>query len=160
MVSLNQVVERLKASRRHFLKHVQGVTDEQSNWKPYPNCLSINETLRHLRVDDLAAMDSMETGEEPKYEEIQQRVQADSGSLGMEDLLKLLAESHDLLVKYIETKYENQSLDAEICVWGNRMPLVLGVPYLSGEDYYHAGQVAFIRQATDPSWNYYGEIYG
>ena len=30
---------------------------------------------------------------------------------------------------------------------------------ISSEDYYHAGQITFIRMATDPQWDYYRSIY-
>ena len=32
--------------------------------------------------------------------------------------------------------------------------------YVSADDFYHAGQVAFIRMATDPAWCYSTEIFG
>ena len=35
-----------------------------------------------------------------------------------------------------------------------------GIAYFSSEDFYHMGQVSFIRQASDPTWNYYEAIYG
>lgn len=160
MQTTADLIKGIEFSRQHFLKHVKGMTTEQCDWKPYPNCLSVRETLRHLRVDDLAAMDSMESGKEPKYEELQARVAQDSSELNTADLIKLLEESHAQLKQYLETKYGNQPLDTMITVWGHQMPLSAGIPYFSGEDWYHAGQVAFIRQATDPDWNYYAEIYG
>jgi hypothetical protein len=38
--------------------------------------------------------------------------------------------------------------------------LRVAVAYLTAEDFYHAGQLAFIRMATDPGWDYFGSIYG
>ena len=51
-------------------------------------------------------------------------------------------------------------LDAEFSAFGSKMKLAAGIPHLSSEDYYHAGQVSYIRMATDPAWDYYGHVYG
>ena len=50
-------------------------------------------------------------------------------------------------------------MDTEVSAYGTPMKLGRAIAHLSSEDFYHAGQVAFIRIATDPSWDYYAVIY-
>ncbi len=160
MPTIEELVQRLEKSRAHFAKHVKGMTDEQCAWKPYPECMSVLETLAHLRVDDIAAMESLDTGEEPKYEAISAPITEASAGLDRRALEDHLRQSHSDLVSYLRTKYANATPGTEVCVWGTMMPIELGIPHFSSEDFYHAGQVAFIRQAQDPSWNYYAGVYG
>ncbi len=148
------LVDGLRHSRRHFLKHADGLTPEQWDWKPYPECKSAREALAHLVTDDRAALQSLQTGEEPDYE-AHAVTECDIDALRV-----LLAQSHDALCAYLETHYAAAPLDTAICIWGAHQPAGSGIPYLSSEDFYHAGQIAFIRQATDPAWNYYSAIYG
>jgi hypothetical protein len=46
-----------------------------------------------------------------------------------------------------------------VTLWGQERKLGSALAFLTSEDYYHAGQVAFIRLATNPEWDYYGEIF-
>ncbi len=154
MLTLDDLIGGLDRSRNHFYKHLKGLRDDQWDFKPFPECKSIRETLQHLVADDRAALESIRTGEEPNYEAL---------ACTESDLAKLraiLKESHEVLLNEIKTRYANASLDADICVWGHHEKLGAGVPYFSGEDWYHAGQVAFARMASDPDWNYYETIYG
>jgi len=127
--------------------------DDQWDFKPFPACKSIRETLQHLVVDDRAALNSLTTGGEPDYE---------AGACNITDLEQLhqaLEESHDALLNAIRSRYASSGMDADICVWGSHEKLGSGLPYFSSEDFYHAGQVAFIRMASDPDWDYYETIY-
>lgn len=144
----------LQGSRKFFLKHINGLTGEQWEWKPYPECKSVRETIAHLITDDRAALQSLETGKEPDYEALGE------SETDVERLLAILAESHSALCDFIAGKWADAPLDTTISVWGSEMSIAGGLAYLSTEDNYHAGQVAFIRQATDPAWDYYAAIYG
>ena len=159
-MTVDDLIRSIESSRAYFFRHVKGMTDEQGAWKPYPQCKSVNETLAHLRVDDLAAMDSFESGEEPKYEEISAPIMEAAGKLTRVELEENLRRSHEDLIAYIRTKFSQAPLDSEVCVWGSKMPLSLGIPHLSSEDFYHAGQVAYIRMAQDAAWDYYAAVYG
>ena len=46
------LIAGLRDSRRNLLKHLEGMTDEQWRWKPYPECKSVRETLTHLLMGD------------------------------------------------------------------------------------------------------------
>ncbi len=153
-VTVTDLVDAVRASRRHFWKHVDGLSGEQWGWKPYPECKSICETLAHRVVDDRAALAALESGGEPDYEAFAEPER------DLERLRTLLAESHEALCQAILAKFDGAPLDTPMSVWGAVKPLGIGIPYLCSEDYYHAGQVAFIRLATDPAWEYYGAIYG
>lgn len=49
---VDSLIEGVRESRRFFLKHLKGLRDDQWEWKPYPECKSIRETLAHLVSDD------------------------------------------------------------------------------------------------------------
>jgi uncharacterized damage-inducible protein DinB len=158
-LTLDDLLDSVRATRAHFFKHLEGLTAEQWDWKPYPECKSIRETLAHLVVDDRAAIQSLETGGEPDYEGLSAIATDEAGG----DLTKqraILEGTHNQLLTLIKSRFGDAPLDTEISLWGSSMKLARAVAYLSSEDFYHAGQVAFIRQATDPTWDYYAAIYG
>ena len=148
------LVDGLRFSRRHFLKHLDGLREDQWDWKPYPECKTVRETLAHLVQDDRAALQALETGGEPDYDSWAEPER------DREKLRALLDESHARLCAAIHGKYGDAPMETVASAYGAPMPLGAAIPYLSSEDYYHAGQVAFIRQATDPGWDYYAAIYG
>ncbi len=151
--TIADVVDGLRHSRAFFHKHLAGMTDEQWDFKPYAECKSVRETVAHLISDDRAALDSLKSGQEPDYDACQVEEQ------DREKLLAMVAESHEALLAHIGTAFAEQDLGAETSLWGSQMK-VGALGYISSEDYYHAGQVAYIRLATDPAWDYYAAVYG
>ena len=153
-ISNEDFVVSIEKSRGYFLRHLQGLHIEQIDWKPYRECKNIIETLQHLIVDDRMALESMKSMAEPDY----------SACIVSENdydqLLELLAESHRELTSYLRQRVRDQPLEAPACAWGAIMPTPLAISYLASEDFFHAGQVSYIRMATDPNWDYYGAIYG
>ena len=156
---LNDLLAGVRASRQHFLKHLQGLGEDQWDWKPYPECKSIRETVIHLVGDDRAALQSLNTGQEPTYDAIMEEVGREAPS-AVKGLLGMLERSHEALCAEIERRYAGSPLDTVACIYGSNMKLAAGIPHLSSEDFYHAGQVAFARMASDPAWDYYGAVYG
>ena len=156
---VEDLIDGLRGSRLHFLKHLKGLTAEQWTWKPYPECKSIQETIVHLVGDDRAALQALETGGEPEYEQILEKAFAEAGG-DKEQALDMLEESHENLCAYIAARFTGAQLDTEFAAFGTKMKVGSGIPYLSSEDYYHAGQVSYIRMATDPTWDYYSHVYG
>lgn len=152
--TLRQALEAKVKSRDYFLKHLQGLQPEQWDFKPFTECMSPLETLQHLIIDDLSAVESLRTGAEPDYESYK-RMEGTN-----EALLQALEASHRQLLAEIEARYPNPAEDAPICIWGAQYPFRSGVAWLSSEDCYHAGQIAFMRMASDPAWDYYKSIYG
>jgi uncharacterized damage-inducible protein DinB len=152
--TVKDLVALIQYSRKHFFKHIEGLKESQWDWKPYAECKSIRETLAHLIADDRAALESLQTQKEPNYEALQEKER---------DLVKLRAildKAHQELCDFIFKTYATTSLDSEVCIYGAKTTLAKGIPFLISEDFYHAGQVAFIRMATDPKWDYYAAIYG
>jgi len=157
-MELEGLIEGVVSSRRYFIKHLANLPDEAWTFKPFPECKNLLETLVHLRIDDLMAAESIRTLEDPDYESTD-GLYADMEQ-GKDFLLDALRLSHADLLALIRQKFAGQPLDSEICVWGTIMPLYRGIPYLSSEDFYHAGQAAFVRMAVQPDWDYYNQIYG
>jgi uncharacterized damage-inducible protein DinB len=154
------LLEGLRASRQFFLKHLDGLAEEQWAWKPYAECKSIRETLPHLLADDRAALQSLETGSEPDYIGLVEQAAKETQGKDIGELRSMLDKSHERLCAFIADRYANAPMDTEVSAYGAKRKLGRGIAYLSSEDFYHAGQVAYIRMATDPSWDYYGVIYG
>ncbi|MBS1705362.1 MAG: DinB family protein [Armatimonadetes bacterium] len=152
--TLEQALTAKQASREYLLKHFAGMDGEQWHFKPFAECKSPFETLQHLVIDDLSAIESLKTGSEPDYESYKPLV----GSV--DDLLGALKASHEQLLAVIANRYPNPEEGTPICIWGTQYPFRSGVAWLSSEDCYHAGQIAYIRMANDPSWDYYQAIYG
>ncbi len=153
-LTLEDMLGGLRDSRRHFLKHLEGLTEEQWDWQVHPECKTIRVTLAHLIQDDLAALEALQKDDHPNYE---------AAAVAERDLTRLqtmLDESHQALLIYLETHYAEAPLDTVVHAYGWPMKLGRAIGFLSSEDYYHSGQVAYIRLATDPTWNYYSAIYG
>jgi len=153
-VTVTDLVNTVRDSRRHFWKHVDGLSDAQWDWKPYPECKSIRETLAHLVQDDRAALAALHSGGEPDYESFAEPER------DLDRLRALLAESHEALCAAIAAKFDGAPLDTPMSAWGAIKPLGTAIPFFCSEDYFHAGQISFIRLATDPTWDYYGAVYG
>ncbi len=149
-----QIIASLNMAYKMTLKHIAGCSDEQWNWKPYPECKSIGETVEHLIVDNRATVYCLRTGGEPDYEKL------GGTETDRARLMELLDDSHQQTIKYIEENYADKPLDTMVTMWGMEQPLGVALGGMVSEYSYHAGQVAFIRMATDPSWDYYASVYG
>lgn len=147
-------IDGIHASRQYFLRHINGLKDDQWDWKPYPECKSIRETIAHMITDDRAFIYLLDSGDMPDYSSIMETEH------DINKLMAILAKTHDELCAFIKTKFTETPLDNEFKFISYNLKLGQILTSLSHEDYYHAGQVAFIRMATDPSWDYYKEIYG
>ena len=147
-------ITSIEKSRAFFLRHLLGLSSEQVDWKPFPECKNILETIQHLIIDDRMAIESMQSMDEPNYGACLVT------ETDYDKLLEMLRESHQALIHYLKDRYVVETPDELGCAWGAIMPAPLAISYLASEDFYHAGQVAFIRQATDPSWDYYSNISG
>lgn len=151
---IDDLLGALNLARSFLAKHLNGLTKEQLDWKPYPECKSIREIMRHLIVDDLAAIQSLGSDKEPEYDKFQ------VDETEFDDLMRRLVTTRQQLEDAICTYAQGKELGDQICIYGWHFKLGVGVPYLASEDYYHAGQVAYIRMATDPAWDYYATVYG
>lgn len=161
-VTTRDLIHSVRKSRAFLFKHLKGLTAEQWVWKPYQESKSIAETLKHLVVDDrfaLYALEAKEATSMEMYEVIGMQVEEEAPD-SIPALIEMVECSFESLMKTLLQRYGDCPLDTEIYIYGEKQPLATGIPYLSSEDYYHAGQIGYIRLATDPSWDYYGSIYG
>jgi uncharacterized damage-inducible protein DinB len=152
--TFDDVLTAVRDSRSHFLKHIEGITAEQWQWKPHQEAKSIAEIVAHLVTDDRMALQSLQNGQKPVYRRAQ---------VSERDPAKLLAElhqSHEALSNYLLEHFSVTPLDTIVTAWGIKMKLGKAAGHIVAEDYYHAGQAAYIRLATEPDWDYYATIYG
>lgn len=153
-MDLNGLIESIHASRKRFLNHLKGLRDDQWDWKPYPECKSIRETLAHLVMDDRVFLARLQTNGDLDYSSVKEN------ETDIPKLLALMEESHLGLCRFIGDRFADTPLDAPVMFFTGETTLGRALAEIPSEDYYHAGQVAFIRLATDPQWNYYKQIYG
>lgn len=151
---IDTLIQGVRASRKTFLKHLKGVGNDQWDWKPYSECKSIRETIAHLVSDDRAFMEILDKGSIADYEVLQE------DERDVTKLLALLDESHENLCTFLGKKFADTPLDTMVNFFMGAEPLGTAVAGIAHEDSYHAGQVAFIRMATKPEWNYYEQVYG
>ncbi len=157
--TFEDLLDSLRASRSNFHKHLNGLHDDQWDWKPYSECKSIRDTLIHLVVDDRVAVWAFDATEEPDYEAFVTAATAEAGN-DIAHLKSMVDSSFTGLLAQLTSRYADKPLDTEVSTFGSPRKLGVAIPYFSSEDYYHTGQVAFMRMASDPTWNYYATIYG
>lgn len=150
---LETAIAGIRASREFFLSHIKGVRDDQWDWKPYPECKSIREIIAHLISDDRAFIEILGKGEIADHSALEEKER------DLAKLLDMLSKSHESLCAFVRYKFANTPLDTPVSFFSGEEPLSTAIAGISSEDFYHAGQVAFIRMATDPKWDYYASIY-
>ena len=158
--TLEDLLEGVRSSRNSLLKHLRGVKGDQWLWKPYPECKSIRETLQHLLWVDRTALDSLHGSPPEDWLPLIDKINAETAGDNIESLLEAIAQSLEALLSYFQENFTDAPLETTVTLWGSEKKLGVAVAYLTSENFYHAGQIAFIRLATDPDWNYYPAIYG
>lgn len=159
--TLENILTQIQDSRGFFLRHLKGLAAEQWDWKPYAECKSMRETVFHVvGTDDWTVASLAEgAGLETFFDSVAEAANRLKDK-SPEELVAAVTESRERIYAELRSRYAETSLDTPIRIWGEEQPAGSGIAHLSSEDYYHAGQIAFIRLATDPAWNYYREIYG
>lgn len=153
-MTADQLIERLDESRKWFLKALDGLKDGQWNAKPYPNVMSIRETLSHLVIDDRCFPDLLQ-GKEPDYPSY-----APDEIMSAGDLLALMEQTHRQKLEWLRGFLAGKDLEGQIpTVYSGKQSLWWEVLCIAMEDWYHIGQVSLIRQGTDPDWDYYAHFY-
>ena len=157
--TVQDLLSDVRSARRYLLKHLRNVRDDQVDWKPYTECKSIREIVEHLIVGERSAVQSMQTGKYPDYETIQAEVTKQMKGKSLSQLLDVLSDDESTTHAMMQKLYGNTSLDEDVTLWGRKSKLGSSIAHLTSEDYYHSGQIAFIRLATDSDWDYYQSIY-
>lgn len=144
--TLDDLVDNMHGALRFFLAHLDGLKDDQWDWKFAPACRSIREMLLHLceTYEDKAALEEALARPAPDVAEVQALFEA----AARQDYVRL------------RQRYTDTPLDAEIAVKGGdwflgRVSVKAGtlLARRAWEECYHTGQVILIRQATDPAWD-------
>lgn len=157
---IDDVLAGVRHSRAFFLRHLDGLTPEQWTWKPYSENKSVRETIAHMLANDRLARQNVEgQGTPADYIGFLAAVAEEVAGNTDEELRARLCREHDEFLTFLAERFAGAGLDAEVDVWGGQGKLAERFGHLSSEDYYHAGQVAFIRLATDPGWEYYAHVY-
>ena len=138
---------------KFFLAHLNGLRDEQWDWKPSPACRSIREILRHLceTYMEKTALEEELARTAPEVVRVQ----------------RLFEKAAKQDYERLRARYAETPLDAEIAVpdgdWflgRNRVKAGTLLARRAWEECYHTGQVVYIRLATDPDWNQEAAVYG
>jgi len=158
-LTIEDILGDVRSSHESLFKHLRGVNDEQVSWKPYPESKSIHETLAHLIAVEWSAQAMLNSGDFPDYESDQKEAAKLADGKPVADLVSILKEEQNKTLSVVETKFKDKPLDEEINFWGYPTKLGVAIARLGSEDTYHSGQIAYIRLATDPGWDYYKEIY-
>ena len=150
---LADLVDNMHGALRFFLAHLNGLRDDQWDWKPSPACRSIREMLRHLceAYPDKAALEDELARPIPHVT----RVQALFEIAATQDYARLAA------------RYRDTPIDAELQIAGGdwflsreRVRAGTLLARRPWEECYHTGQVVYIRLATDPDWDQEAAVYG
>ena len=140
---LEEVMENFYRTQRFFRSHLNGMSAEQWDWKPFPVCRSIREILRHwaevFAADDMALEASLKTAA-PDVAAVQALMKEAGLRFGTE----------------FSAQYAGSTLDTRL---PNGVAVGTALASLAGEDNYHAGQIAFIRLATEPEWDWVQAVH-
>jgi len=142
-VGLDEILDSVYRSQKFLRAHLNGIQGDQWDWKPYSACRSIREILVHWAeqfAKDDASLHSALQSATPNVAVIQRLMK----EAGLRD----------------GARYHQQYLDAPMdSLFPNGLPVGTVLASLSGEDNYHAGQIAFIRLATDPGWDWVKAVH-
>ncbi len=142
-VGLEEILGSLSWSQKFFRAHLNGIQDAQWDWKPFPACRSIREILVHWAENVSSADTALQLALEEAIPEV-------------DVVQRLMKEASLRYVGKYRQQYANTSLDAP---YRNTITVGDVLAGLSGEDNYHAGQIAFIRLATDPTWDWVKAVH-
>jgi hypothetical protein len=140
---LDEILDNLYRSQRFFRAHLNGMREGQWDWKPYPACRSVREILLHwveVFDDGAAALRAALEEERPDVARVQ----------------SLMREAGLRYGERFRARYADTPLDSRL---PNGVAVATMLASLAAEDNYHAGQVAFIRLATDPTWDWVEAVH-
>lgn len=139
-----RVVAIFQACRQPLFAVLDGITDQQLNWKPAPESRSIGEIFRHLiRVDGWFLR---RLGIEP--------VAGDAKSGSVEDIRLHLEGIQKQIGEFVAAAESDEdilrtrtSLDGK-----DHEKLGVAVLHIAQHDLYHLAQVVYLRRAQDRTW--------
>jgi hypothetical protein len=157
---VTDLIENARQSRLNLLKHTDGMTGEQWTWKPYPECKNVRETMLHLLMGD--ALVKLRLENDPRatdFNGVAQEIDEKYADFTPEQLVEEVQRSHSAKLDLLLQHYEGKPLDTPWVGFLGEQKLGLFLANMVSENGYHTGQIAFIRMATDPAWDYYGHMF-
>ena len=142
---LDDLLDNMHGALKFFLGHLNGLRDDQWDWKAAPSCRSIREIFVHLceTYENKAALEEALAQAHPNVSVVQALFEA----AAQQDYARL------------RVRYAKTPLDTEIAVAGGdwflgraRVKAGTLLARRAWEECYHTGQVVSIRLATDPDW--------
>lgn len=138
------ILDVFETCRQPLFAVLDGITDQQLNWKPAPESRSIGEIFRHLlRVDGwflrrLGIEPVVGDAKSGSVEDIRHHLESIQKQLGE---IVAAAESDEDILR------ERLSLDGK-----DRERLGVAVLHIAQHDLYHLAQVVYLRRAQDRTW--------
>jgi hypothetical protein len=139
---LNYFKEYVEHTLSRTREALQGVTDEELNWKPVAQMNNINHILRHTARINLILLPQVLEGTttgvwSDEYEDIEHT---------KEELLKDLEKGQSMVLSLLDGM-KDVDFDMNIPLWGGIKRRKNGVYMLVSEIDWHGGQIALIRGA-------------
>lgn len=157
---VTDLIENLRTTRATLLKHVDGLTDEQWTWQPYPQCKSVRETFTHLIMGGrLLAYHLAGDSRATAFENVALEIEKEYAEHTPAQLVAAFQKSHEETCQLLLDNYADKPLDTPWNGFFVGQKLGVTLAGFAGELSYHTGQIAFIRMASDPTWDYYAHIY-
>ncbi len=143
---------QLRAQRKELRRLTHNLHEAQWDYQPYKHLNSIRTTLIHLLIVDRAAIVKME---DPMNFQWDALVTEEERQSSPAKLLDLLDESLTNVEDHYRQTYQALPLDTSVHLFGSDITVLGALFTLAAEYGYHNGQVSFLRQASDTSWEYY-----
>lgn len=158
----NDSLNDMQEARAYFRRHTAGMAEVGWDFQPFPHTNNIRQILMHMIATNRGVL-AMLGGEAfemkrhgERHKEAWAEVEGQSGAY----LLALLDQSGEAIAASVQKSYAYATFDTPLTLWGTEGKLGVQLARLSQETAYHTGQVSSLRQAFDPSWDYFSEVFG
>ncbi|MGC4046799.1 MAG: DUF664 domain-containing protein [Armatimonas sp.] len=156
------VVDGMEGAREYLKKHIVTMQEEYWDATPFPHCNTARQIFAHLIATNRGVLGMLEG--EPfelqrhgeRHEEAGQEIASKSPT----EILALYDASGEAIGTFLRTHHGEDALDAPLTLWGSEGRLANQLAGLSQETAYHTGQLSLIRQAIEPNWDYFKDVFG
>ncbi len=143
---------QLRAQRNELRRLTHNLHEAQWDYQPYKQLNSIRTTLIHLLIVDRSAIVKMEDPMNFQWDTLVTEEERQSSPAKLLDLLDVSLSNFE---SHYRQNYQSQSLDTPVELFGSERPLLSALFNMAAEYGYHNGQISFLRQASDTSWDFY-----
>ena len=158
----NDALTNMQEARVYFKRHIGKMAEAGWDFKPFPHVNSIRQILTHMIATNRAVsvMLSGEGFDMARHVERHKEAWAEIENVPSVQILALLDKTGEEIAASVGENYPDASFNTLVTLWGAESKLGVQLVGLSQEMAYHTGQVSLLRQAFDPSWDYFGEVFG